>query len=158
MLDAIGVDPERDNATAALELDAVEHQHRQAQVAERATHELDLVLTRARHDLAADRRLRGRACDMVDLIADRLTRPRVAARAHAGQHPFEHHIAEPVARREVRIALQLDLVLAVRRSGARPADRHAPPSERDLTGLMAVAHRSAIRVVAALWADDLVDL
>ena len=36
VLDAVGVDPERDDAAAALELDPVEHQHRQAQVVERA--------------------------------------------------------------------------------------------------------------------------
>ena len=36
VLDAVGVDPERDDAAAALELDPVEHQHRQAQVARAA--------------------------------------------------------------------------------------------------------------------------
>ena len=35
VLDAVGVDPERDDAAAALELDPVEHQHRQAQISQR---------------------------------------------------------------------------------------------------------------------------
>jgi hypothetical protein len=35
VLDAVGVDAEGDNAAAALELDAVEHHHREAQVPER---------------------------------------------------------------------------------------------------------------------------
>jgi hypothetical protein len=35
VLDAVGVDPERDDAAAALELDPVEHHHRQPQVVER---------------------------------------------------------------------------------------------------------------------------
>jgi hypothetical protein len=33
MLDGVGVDPQGDDAAAALQLDPVEHQHRQAQVA-----------------------------------------------------------------------------------------------------------------------------
>jgi hypothetical protein len=35
MLDALHIDPESNDAAAALELDPVEHQHRQAQVPER---------------------------------------------------------------------------------------------------------------------------
>jgi hypothetical protein len=52
VLDAVGVDPERDDAAAALELDAVEHQDRQAQITEGPAHELDQVLARARDELA----------------------------------------------------------------------------------------------------------
>ena len=52
VLDAVAVDPQRHDAAAALELDPVEHQHRETQIAERAAHELDQVLARARHELA----------------------------------------------------------------------------------------------------------
>ena len=47
VLDAVGVDPQRDHAAAALQLDPVEHQHREPQIIERAAHELDQVLARA---------------------------------------------------------------------------------------------------------------
>ena len=52
VLDAVDVDAQRDDAAAALELDPVEHQHRQAQIIERAAHQLDQVLARARDELA----------------------------------------------------------------------------------------------------------
>jgi hypothetical protein len=48
VLDTIGVDPERDHAAAALELDPVEHQHRGPQVVERTAHQVDQVLARGR--------------------------------------------------------------------------------------------------------------
>ena len=136
VLDAVGVDPERDDAAAALELDPVEHQHRQAQVVERPAHQLDQVLARARDELAADRRLARRARDLVDLGADRLAGARVAARRDAGQHPLEHHVGELVARGEVRVGAQLDLVARRRRVRARgrltgtrrPPSVTSPPS------------------------------
>jgi hypothetical protein len=158
VLDAVGVDPERDHAAAALELDPVEHQRRQPQVVERAAHQLDQVLARAGDELAADRRLARRPGALVDLLADRLAHPRIAARAHAGQHPLEHHIAEPVTRGEVRIRPQLDLSLAVGAARPRPADRHPAATERDLASLVAMAHRGAVGDVPALRADDRVDL
>ena len=150
--------PRADDAAAALELDAVEHHHRQAQVAQRPRHEIDQVLARARDELAADRRLARRPGEFVDVAADRLTGPRVAARRDAGQHPLEHHVGELVTRREVRIGAQLDLALAVGGPGPRPADRHPAAPERDLAALVAVADRGAVGIVAALRADDLVDL
>ena len=116
------------------------------------------VLARARDELAADRRLARRAGELVDVAADRLTGPRVAARRDAGQHPLEHHVGELVTRREVRIGIQLDLALAVGGPGARPADRHPAAPERDLAALVAVADRGAVAIVSALRADDLVDL
>jgi hypothetical protein len=41
VLDAVGVDPERDHTAAALDLDPVEHHHRQTQIIERARHQVD---------------------------------------------------------------------------------------------------------------------
>src|SRR3954465_1032486 len=158
VLDAVAVDAEADDAAAALELDAVEHHHRQAQVRERPRHQIDEVLARARNELAADGRLRRRPGDLVDAAADRLTGPRVAARRDAGQHPLEHHVGELVTGREVRIGVQLDLALAVGGPGARPADRHPAAPEHDLAALVAVADRGAVGIVSALRADDLVDL
>ncbi len=55
MLDAVGVDAHGDDAAAALELDAVEHHHRQAQVAQRPRHQIDQGLAGPADELAADR-------------------------------------------------------------------------------------------------------
>jgi hypothetical protein len=158
VLDAVGVDRQRDDAAAALELDPVEHRHHQAQILERAAHRLDQVLARARDKLATDRRLAGRAGRLVDRAADRLAGAGAAARGDAGQHPLEHHVGRPIARGEVRIGGQLDLALAIGGPRTRAAHRDAPAAERDLAGVVAVAHRRAIRVMLALAADDLVDL
>jgi hypothetical protein len=158
VLDPVGVNAQRDDAAAALELDAVEHQPRQAQVVQRPAHQLDQVVPRPGDELATDCRLRRRPRDRVDLVADRLAGARIASRAHAGEHPLEHHLAQRVTRGEVRIRPQLDLVGAVGAPGSRSADRDAAPAERDLAALVAVPHRRAVRVVLAPGADDLVDL
>jgi hypothetical protein len=80
VLDAVGVDAERDDAAATLELDPVEHHDRQTQILQRAAHQIDQLLARTRDELARDRRLALRARDVVDLAADRLARARVVAR------------------------------------------------------------------------------
>ena len=73
-LDAIGRDAERDDAAAALQLEAVEHQRRQANVLERTGHQRAQMLTGAPDELAADRALRRRTLRVDDVLADRLTR------------------------------------------------------------------------------------
>jgi hypothetical protein len=50
------------------------------------------------------------------------------------------------------------LVFAVRGPHPRPLDRHPAATERDLTSLVAVTDCRALRVVATLGADHLVDL
>src|SRR3954447_3886894 len=158
VLDAVAVDPQRHDAAAALELDAVEHQHRQAQIAQRAAHQRDQVLARARDELTRHRGSARRPLDVLDVVADRLAGARVAARRHAGQHPLEHDVGERVAVGEVTVRLQLDLTRAVDGAGPRPLDRHAAPTESHLAPLMAVAHRPTARIMLALRADDLIDL
>jgi hypothetical protein len=158
VLDAVGVDPQGDDAAAALQLDPVEHHDRQAQIIQRARHEIDQVRARARHELAADRRLRRRPGDLVDVGPDRLAGARVPARRHAGEHPLEHDVRQPVARREVRVRVQLDLVLSASGAGTRPADRDAAAAERDLAAIAAVTHRGPLRIVLALRAHDLIEL
>src|SRR3954453_6396790 len=157
MLDAVGVDPEADDAAAALELDPVQHHNGQAQIIQRPAHQLDQVLARARDELAADRRLARGPQEVVDVAADRLTGAGIAARGDAGQHPLEHHVGEPVARGEVRVRAQLDPPPPIDAARPRPAESDAPPAERDLTSVVAVPNRGTIRVMLALGADDLVD-
>jgi len=60
-LDPVGGYPEADDVGAALELDPVDHQHREADVVKAAAHEHVEILARPGDELAADRRLRGRA-------------------------------------------------------------------------------------------------
>jgi hypothetical protein len=141
-----------------FELDAVEHQHGQAQIRERPRHELEQVLARARDELARNRRLARRAPDVVDLGAGGLAGPRVAARRDAGEHPLEDDLRERVAGGEVPVRLKRQLALVVGRAHPGAADRHAPAAERDLPVLVAVTHRGPVGVVLALRTDDLVDL
>ena len=157
-LHAIGRDPQRDDAAAALQLDRVEHQHREPDVGQRAAHERVEMLASAPDELARDRRLRRRALRIEQLLADRLTRPGEAPRRDAGKHLLQHDPGQRITVGEVRIAGQRHLALAVDGPDARALDRDAPAAERDLAGLVAVAHRSAVRVALALRADDIVDL
>src|SRR3954453_7016384 len=66
-----------------------------------------------------------------DAAAPGWVRSGVAARTHADEHPLEHHLRQRVTRREVPIAAQLDLALAVGSPRPRPAHRDAPAAERD---------------------------
>jgi hypothetical protein len=102
MLDAVGVDAERDDTAAPLELDPVEHEHRQAQIAQGPRHEVDEVLARARDELAADGGLRLRARRALDVGPDRLARAPVAARGDPSEHALEHDGGERVALGEGR--------------------------------------------------------
>src|SRR4051794_31302363 len=58
----------------------------------------------------------------------------------------------------MRVAGKLNLMPAVGRARPRPADRHSTAAERDLAGFVAVPNRRPVRDLAALRADDLVDL
>jgi hypothetical protein len=55
---ALGRDPKRDDVRAAVQLDPVEHDHRQAQVGERAVHQVPQQLAGAVHERARHGRLR----------------------------------------------------------------------------------------------------
>ena len=116
------------------------------------------MLAGAPDELAADRRLRGRALGDDDVLADRLARAGEAARRDAGEHLLQHHPGQRVAIGEVRIGGQRHLAGAVSGPGPRTLNRDAPPAERDLARLMAMAHRGAVRVARVLRAHDIVDL
>ena len=77
-LHPVGRDPQRHDVRAALEVDPVEHQHRQADVVEATTHQLGERLARARDELARDRRLRRRARPGLPVLADGLRDAREA--------------------------------------------------------------------------------
>jgi hypothetical protein len=68
----------------ALQLEAVEHHHRQAQIGELAAHQLSQRRPGALHERARHRRLRRRPRLRLDLFADRLLRATVPAGRDAG--------------------------------------------------------------------------
>ena len=146
------------DAAAALQLDPVKHQRRQADVAKRPRHQRSKVLPGPADELARDGRPGGRALGVDDLPADRLTRAREAPRADAGQHLLQHHPRQRVAIGEVRIRRQPHLVLAIDGPRPRPADANTAPAQGDLAVLVAVAHRGPVGIALALRAHDLVDL
>jgi hypothetical protein len=116
------------------------------------------VLTRACDELAANRRLRGRARLGLNRLTHRLLRAPVAPRRHTGEHPLQHRLGQRIAVGEVRVGLQRQLDATVGAPDARPLDRNPTAAERHLAGLVAVAHRRARGVVPALRPDHLVDL
>ena len=73
-LDALGRDPERDDVGAALQLDPVEHHHRQAHVVEAAAISSPSASRVRSTNVRDDRRLRRRPRAGLDLLADRLLR------------------------------------------------------------------------------------
>jgi hypothetical protein len=154
----VGCDPERDHVGAALQIDPVDHQHREAHVIEAAAHQRLEVLARAGDELAADGGLRRRASLLLDLGADRLARPIEAARGDTGEHLLEYEPGEWVAVGEVPVGLESHLLAAVGRPHPGPLHRDPASAERHLASLVAVAHRGALGVVLPLRADDLVDL
>jgi hypothetical protein len=116
------------------------------------------VLACAGDELAADRRLRGRARLGLELLADRLPDALVAARRDAGQHPLQHRLRQPVAVGEVRIRRKRQLALTIGAAHPRPLDSDSAAAECHLAGLVAVAHRRAVGIVFPLRSDDLADL
>ncbi len=127
-LHPVGRDPERHHVGAALELDPVEHQHRQADVVEAAGDQLRERLARALLERARDRRLRCRPRRLLDLLADRFLRALVAARRNAGEHPLEHDRGQGVAVGEVAVGGELHFLagVALRARGRSIATRRPP--------------------------------
>ena len=157
-LDPIGAHAEADDAAAALQLDPVEQQRRQPNVAQRAAHQRTQVLARAAHELTRDAGLRRRALRGEHLVADRLAGPGEPACRDAGEHLLEHDARERVAVGEVRVGPKRHLVPAVSRPRARTLHADATATQGDLAGLVAVAHRCAVGVALALRAHDPGDL
>jgi hypothetical protein len=157
-LHAVGRDAQGDDAAAALQLEAVEHQRRQPDVLKRTGHQRTQMLTGPADKLAADRRLRRRTLSVDDVLTDRLTRPDEAARAHPGEHLLEHDLRQRITIGEVRIGRHLDLTAAIGRAHPRTLHGHPPAAERDAAVLVAVTHRDTLGIVAALGTDDVIDL
>jgi hypothetical protein len=145
---------ERDDIGAPLQLEPVQHQHRQAHVVEAPAHQLGQRAAGALDEAPRDRRARRRPRRLLNLRADRLGCALVAAGRDAGQHPLEHDPREQIAVGEVLVGRQPHLGAAVGAPDPRPLDRDAPTAERHLADLVAVTHRDPISDVLALRADD----
>jgi len=89
-LGALGRDPERDDVGAALQLDPVQHQHRQPDVVEPAADQLAERRAGALHKGPRDRRLRRRlaACSRPEPPAPACAGS--GASGDTGQHPLQH--------------------------------------------------------------------
>ena len=157
-LDAVGGDPERDDVGAALEVDPVEHHHREPDVVEAAGHQLAERLPGPLHERPRHRRLARRPGRLLDRGADRLQHPHVAAGRDAGEHPLEHQPSQRVTVGEVRVRLQRELLRPVGAPHPRPLDTDAAAAEGHLASLVPMPHRPPGRIVSALRADNLVDL
>lgn len=131
-LHPVGGDPERHDVRVVLQDDPVEHQHSQAHIIERATHQLRERLGRARHESARDRALGGGAGLSLDLLPDRLLGAHKAPGRDTREHPLQHRARERVAAREVLVGGQPHLHIAVLGAHPRALDRHPPRAERDL--------------------------
>ena len=131
-LDALRGDPQRDDHHPALQLQPVEHHHRQPQIPSCAAHQLCERLAGALHERPRHRRLRRRPRPRLDLLADRLLRATVPARRHAGEHPLEHDPTERITISEMLIGRKLHLGLAVRGPNPRSLDLDTPTTERHL--------------------------
>jgi len=140
-----------------LQLDPVQHHHRQAYVVEPAGHQLAKCRACALDERPRDRRLRRRARTLLELGADRLLRAPVAAGRDAGEHPLQHDLGQRIAVGEVGVGPKRQLAVAIGAAGARPLDRHPAPAERHLARLVAVAHRDPIGILPAPRAYDLDD-
>ena len=100
---ALGRDPQRDDVGAAVQLDPVEHDHRQPQVGQRPVHQLPQQVAGSLHERPGHRRLRRRPGIGLDLDTDRLLRAAVLAGRDAGEHPLQYDLAELVAVGEVLV-------------------------------------------------------
>jgi hypothetical protein len=100
-LHAVAGDAQRDDVGAPLQVDAVEHQDRQAHVGKAPGHQLRERLVGALDEGARDRRLADPSGDLLDLLAYRLAGAAVAPARDAGQHPLHDGPRERVAIGEV---------------------------------------------------------
>ena len=155
---ALGRDPQRDDIRAALDLDPIEHHHREAQIGQLPGHQMPQRLAGALHERTRDRRFRRRPLPRRGLLTDRLLAAAVLPGRDTGEDPLEREAAELVAIGEMLIGLKRDLRLAIGRADPRAPDRNPSAAERHLPVLVAVTHRGTARVVLALRAHDLRDL
>ena len=159
MLDAVGGDPQRDHAAAALQLDPVEHQRRQAHVVQAAAHQRRAG---ARFVFATKSRLTEdfdveRAAASTSSPTGSRVRPKRRVETPASICSSTSRLSGSRVG-EVLIGRKRHLALAVGAAHPRALDRNPPSAERDLAVLVAVADRGALGVVLALRADDLIDL
>src|SRR5664279_5507697 len=157
-LDALGAHAQSDYAAAALQLDPVEHQRRQAHIRERTGHQRRQVLAGPGDELAADRRLRRGALRGGHGRADGLTGPGETAGGNTREHLLQNKPTQRVTVSEIRIRRERHLVLPAGGAGPWTLHRDTPATQGDLAILMAVAHRGALRVIGVLGADDLIQL
>src|SRR5664279_909324 len=157
-LDALGAHAQSDDAAAALQLDPVEHQRRQAHIRERTGHQRRQVLAGPGDELAADRRLRRGALRGGHGRADGLTGPGETSGGNTREHLLQNKPTQRVTVSEIRIRRERHLVLPAGGAGPWMLHRDTPAAERDLPVFVAVTNSGSFSDGRVLGADDLVEL
>ena len=116
-----------------------QHDHRQAQIRERAVHQLPQQIARPLYERARHRRLRCRAGIGLDLWADRFLPATLLTGRDAGQRPLQDDVPQLVMRGEVIVARKRHLRLAVHSPRSRPLDRHPSAAPSTASSLIASA-------------------
>src|SRR5271155_1406996 len=157
-LDPVGADAQSNDTAAALQLDTVEHQRRQAHIGKRPAHQRCEMLAGASNELAADRRLRCRALRGRQAIADGLTGPCKPAGGNTREHLLEHDPAQRVTISEIRIGRQRHLVLPVGAPSPWTLHSDPPAAQGHLSVFVAMTDSGALFDRCMLCADDLIEL
>ncbi len=154
MLGAVQVDAEGDHAGVLAEVDPVDQQRHQVQVAEVGGQQLGQGGVGHGDKPAGDRRLAGPGGGLGDLGADRLQAQAIAARGQAAEHPLQRQPAQQLGAREQLVGGHRQLTGAVGGADPGPRDGHAAATQGHRALLVAVAHGGAVGVVLALGAGQ----
>ena len=158
MFDAVGVDAQRDHAAVLGEVHPVDHQRHQVQPGQVRAQQLGQCglggLDEAPRHRGPRRRRRGGR----HLLPDGFEPDRVAAGREAGEHPLERHPAHHLGAGERLVGRHRHLAGAIHRAHPRAPHGYPASAQAGRAGLVTMAYRAAVGVVAALRAADRSDV
>src|SRR5205085_12621552 len=138
VLRARRVDPESAEDHVLAEVNAVDEDGPEIEVAERSLHPLDELLARQRDEAATHRALARAA--RLHAIGQRLERAGVLPRGDADRHLLERASVQRVGARKLGPRVERDFItLAI--DNASPAERDTTTAERELSARRACARR-----------------
>jgi hypothetical protein len=138
--------------------DAVDHERHQVQAGQVLGEQLGEGVLGRGHEPAGDRRPGGARRGVLDLAADRFQPVLVAAGRQLGQHPLQGELVQQLGRGERCPGRQGQLAGAVGAAHPWPVDPDPAAAEGDPARLGAVADRGPVGLMAALGADQPVDI
>jgi hypothetical protein len=157
-LGAVQGDAQRDHTGVLGHPDAVDQQRHQVQAGQILGQQLGQGMLGGGDEPAGDRRPGGPRARLFGSAADRLQPMVVAAGRQLGQHPLKGELVQQLGRGERLPGRQSQLGGAVGAAYPRPVDPDPAAAEGDPAGLGAMADRGPLRVVAALGADQPLDV